>query len=189
MNDDLAERLLDQLRLTQPFFDLPATTRPMNRILDALNRTLLALRMPLYHVHLKKPAPKPKDRAAAVKCGMALLGSFAFCTNTRQAIITTWDGHPRSISFQPRPQGLNWNVPHCIYIPTDAEISAKSAVETEDMLFLAPKIACAVGGYQAGQMPDLTATFSFGFFEPGDARVIIREDEGRTHEALFKVKE
>jgi hypothetical protein len=133
----------------------------MNTLWDALNQTLLALRLPLHHVYLGKSAPKPKDREAAIQCGLAFLGEFAALADTRQAIVSAAKGHPRSISFQPRPDGFNWTAEHAISGPDDSMLTRGAAVGNEDVLFLAAKVACAVGGYQAGQMPDLTATFSF----------------------------
>jgi hypothetical protein len=59
MDDILIARMAEELLANRRFSDLPATTRPMNTVWTALNNTLLALRLPIYHLYLGKPAPVP----------------------------------------------------------------------------------------------------------------------------------
>jgi hypothetical protein len=186
MDEALVERIVTQLSLTKPFAELPLMKRPMNTLWNALNRTLLALRMPLYHVYLGKPAPKPKDRTAAIQGGLAFLASFALCTDVGQAIISTRNGHLGSISFQPRPFEFNWTVEHLLSTADNIMHSSGTVVGVEDVLFLAAKVAFAVGDYpyQPSGLPDLTATITFG---PGYANVVVRElHGGQTHRATFR---
>jgi hypothetical protein len=191
MDDQLVERILDRLRLTTPFNELPARSRPISTLWIALYLTLLGLRMPLYHAYLKKPAPKPKDRQAAIQRGLAMLATFAFCTETNQAIVTAGDGHPRSICFQPRPFDINWTAEHALSIPDESVLVGRPLVEIEDFIFLAPKVACAVGAYQAGHMPHLTATFIFSGktlrqMASAEADVVVRELHGSgSHHAVL----
>lgn len=177
MDDQLVTRMADTLRTMKPFEELPARTRPMNTLWDALNQTLLDLRLPLYHVYLKKPAPKPGVRQAAVQCGLAYLGAFSHCTGTKQAIVTTRGGHPRSISFQPRTEEFNWTAEHAISCAEGRSMLTRHAnrVDVDDVLFLAAKVSYAVGGYQAGCAPNYTTTFSFEGSRPGNVRVVVRE--------------
>ena len=184
MDEQLVRQMAEQLRAMPPIAELPARTRPMNTLWDALNQTLLELRLPLYHVYLTKPAPKPGTREAALQCGFAYLGAFAYCTGTNQAIITSLRGHPRSISFQPRTDEFNWTAEHAISGPDDSMLTRGPNVGIEDVLFLAAKVSCAFGGYQAGHAPDYTATFTFGrpdlgVHKAGDVRLVVRELHGK----------
>jgi len=184
MDEQLVKQMAEQLRALPLFAELPARTRPMNTLWDALNQTLLELRLPLYHVYLRKPAPKAGVRIAAIQCGLAYLGAFAHCTGTNQAIVTTAGGHPRSISFQPRTDEFNWTAEHAISAPDDSMLCRHAtSVGIEDVLFLAAKVSYAVAGYQAGSAADYTATFTFDG-RPGNVKVVVRERLGKnTHRA------
>ena len=108
----------------------------MNTVWTALNNTLLALRLPIYHVYLGK------------------------------AIVTSHGGQAHAISFQPRPFGINWTARHAIASADDAQLSHGPKVGIDDMLFLAVKVTCVIAGYQAGHMAPSTATSMFRAAHP-----------------------
>ena len=58
MNDDIAKRLVERLRLMPPFARLPVTNRPMEDLWQALDQTSSAMRLPLYFRRLGKSSPR-----------------------------------------------------------------------------------------------------------------------------------
>ena len=185
MDDILIARMAEQLLANKRFSDLPAMTRPMNTVWTALNNTLLALRLPIYHVYLGKPAPKRAVREAAIQSALAMLATFANCVGTKQAIVTSHGGHAHAISFQPRPFGINWTARHAIASADDAQLSHGPKVGIDDMLFLAVKVTCAIACYQAGHMAPSTATFMFRAAHT-IVVVIVREMGGHQHHAQLE---
>jgi hypothetical protein len=164
LNPDQAERLCALLRITRPFAHLPVTNRPMTTLWAAMDDALMALRMPLYHKRLGKAPPKSADSAKAIQAGLALLGAFASGFGTRQAIVSSRNGWIDRISFQPRPEGINWTAAYAISPQAPvrrASTAIPYAVSIEDFLHLSAKVIYAVAGYNAGAIPDVTATYAF----------------------------
>lgn len=165
IDPDTAAFLLHRLRTTRPFADMPVTNRPEQDLWRAFDGCLLQLRLPLYHSRLGKPAPKPKQRVDAIQAALALLAAFARTYDTHQAIITARDRWVRAISFQPRPEGLNWTAEYALHpVPNgdDRHPGEAARVSVEDLLHLAAKVACVIGGFQPGAIPvDFTATLVF----------------------------
>lgn len=164
LNPDQADRLCVSLRTTKPFASLPVMNQPTAAVWSALNDTLLALRRPLYHHYLHKPPPKPADRAQAIQAGLALIGAFAALFGTRQAIVSSHHCRIDRISFQPRPEGMNWTGEHAIAPPALVHRASirQYDVSLEDFLHLSAKVVYAVTDRHAGAMPDATATYTFG---------------------------
>jgi len=171
--------ILDALQHTPPFKDLPLTKRPEDDLWMAMNETLLALRMAIYHIRLGKRAPKPKDRENAIQMALALLAAFGYVMKTRQAVVSSERGIARSISFQPRPASFNWTHQHALTCQMSDFTPASLkhyGVRIDDFMFLTVKTICAVAYYQMGYMRDGTSTFNFGGPANGIwSSVIVRE--------------
>jgi hypothetical protein len=150
----------------------------LNGLWNALNTTLLELRASIYHVRLGKKAPKLVARQASIQKALALLGAFAATLGTRQAIVSCERGLPRSISFQPQPDGLNWTAKHALSCKHDIP-QPIGLVEIHDFMFLAVKTICAVAHYQMGYMRDGTATFHFALPGKTLCALIVRETLSR----------
>jgi hypothetical protein len=189
LTDDQATRINGLLRATRPFAKLPATNqRPMNTTWQALNDTLMSMRLPLYHRSLRKPVPTEKVYEAAVQNGLALLGAFAATLGTKQAIVSSRGRWIDRISFQPRPDGMNWNAAHAIspeYLVQKRASDPNQAVSLEDFLFMAAKTTYVVARRSAGAIPDITATFAFDVASDGAPTVdgVVREHGAQTHNA------
>jgi hypothetical protein len=165
LNPEQVVRINDFLRLTHPFTDLPVMNRPMNVTWQALNDTLMAMRLPLYHKALRKPMPAEKAYETATQLGLALLGAFAAAVGTKQAIVSSRGRWIDRISFQPRPDGMNWTAEHAIdpqNLVQRRPPDPNQNVQIEDFLFMAAKTTYVIGRHQAGTIPDTTATFAFG---------------------------
>jgi hypothetical protein len=177
LNLDHAERLCSILRTTRPFANLPVMNQPMATLWSAMDDTLKALRMPLYHKRLRKPPPKPADHLTAIQAGLALVGAFAGTFGTHQAIVSSRHCWIDRISFQPRPESMNWTAQHAI---SPQELVHRSTmpyeVSLEDFLHLAAKVVYAVARRNAGAMPDATATYTFSqTWETVQVDVVVRE--------------
>jgi hypothetical protein len=187
---EVAERMLTDLRAS-PLFALQTsvTNRPYPPLWSAMNGCLLDLRLPLYHKRLQKKPPKPAATNLAVQRSLTMLAAFAAACHMGQgyqAVVSSENGWVTSISFQPRPYGMNWTAKHAID-PPEAVLRAgpRSDLEVsiEDVLHLAAKVVHAVAGYQAGALPDLTATYRFGRMrlmsldEVPSVNLIVREHE------------
>jgi hypothetical protein len=129
--------------------------------------------------------PKPAAYEIAVQSGLAILSAFANTVGTRQAVLSSYGGTIVSISFQPRPQGVNWAAEHALsrgdvtsMFPHDDGMH----VEVSDMLHLAAKVAHATCRCQSGQMVDAVTTFTFDP-QDGPASVQVREASGREYHA------
>jgi hypothetical protein len=159
---DIIARMLPVLHGSERFSDLPVTIRPMTTVWTALERCLLALRLPLYYRRLGKRPANQKSTDLAIQASFTLLAAFAFACGTKQVIVSSADGYTRSISFQPRPFGMNWTVRYAIYpahlVHRD---EPRRIVTVEDMLYLAAKLVHAISGHVMGEMPDGTATLQF----------------------------
>lgn len=153
--------ILDALQKTLPFRDMPPMRRPVDDLWAVLEETLLALRMPIYHIKLGKRAPKLKDRERAIQMALAMLAAFGHTMKTRQAVISCERGVARSISFQPRPGTFNWTYEHSLSCQRNFELRTYG-VRIDDFMFLTVKTICAVAHYQMGFMRDCTSTFHFG---------------------------
>jgi hypothetical protein len=157
-----------EILLASPRFALQpsVTNRPFFPLWTALNGCLLDLRMPLYNRRLGKRPAKPIAVDLAIQRGLTVMAAFveALGLSDGQAIMSSTDGWIKSISFQPRPFGLNWTAQHAID-PPEAVLAAQSrndyVVDVEDLLHLAAKLVYAICGYNAGVIPDLTATMGF----------------------------
>ena len=183
MNDDIAQRMVMKLCLTLPFARLPVTNRPMEDLYNALDQALHALRLPLYWRRLGRAMPKPAAYETAVRTGLAILAAFANAVGTKQAVLSSYGGLMTSISFQPRPYGVNWTVDHALAqgdIHTEFTNRHGIYVEVSDMLHLASKVAHATCRCQAGQMVDAVTKFTFDPHD-GPASVLVREVSGREH--------
>jgi hypothetical protein len=183
---DILEGIVEDLRATAPFHGLPVTNRPHSALWAAYNRTLLALRMPLYHQRLGKPRPKSKAYDDAIQMGLAILASFAHQSGTHRAIVRINHGAGEAISFQPRPWAANWTALHALQ--PDAlldpnqdpmtEHGLRPQVSTADVLHLSRLVALAF--IKAGDEPPLevrgTATFEFlvNDWSQPTARIIYR---------------
>lgn len=181
MDDTLADRIVSVLQNTRPFQSMSVTSRPLNDLWNALNSTLLELRGSIYHIRLGKKAPKLAARQATIQKCLALLSAFATVFGTRQAIVSCERGLPRSISFQPQPEGLNWTAQHALSCKHDIP-QPIGLVETHDFMFLAVKTVCAIAHYQMGHMRDGTATFQFSLPGKTMCAVVIRETQ--THKSF-----
>jgi hypothetical protein len=186
IDDEIAARMVALLQNTAPFWSkVTVTNRPMETLWWTLNDTDMQLRMPLYHRRLGKREPKPADRQTAIQSSLAILGAFAAVIGTRQAVLSSEGGHITSISFQPRPFGVNWTAEHAIscldFDPLYPALRAMH-VEVPDILHLARKVVHVIAGCQAGQMVDAVTTFAFQH-TPLMVNVLIRETSGRLHQA------
>jgi hypothetical protein len=141
-----------------------ATLRPTNNrskpLWNAIDQTALALRLPLYNRRLGKQPAKPAVREEAIQKGLALLGAFGTVFDVKQVVVSTKDGQVDRVSFQPRPNGLNWTARHAISPEAMTRIPASPfEVTGVDFIALAAKLVYAIGGYNAGFIPDVTATY------------------------------
>jgi hypothetical protein len=188
LNLDQAERICSVLRTTRPFVDLPVTNRPVTDLWSALDSCLMTLRMPLYHKRLRKPPPKPVVYANGVQAGLALVGAFAAGFGTHQAIVSSKDGWIDRISFQPRPESMNWTASHAISPQALVHRSPISyEVSIEDFLHLAAKVVYAVVAANAGAIPDVTATYAFRHTDETIlVDLVVRELDGQSHRASLK---
>ena len=116
MPNSLITAFVEGLTETLPFRGLSVKTNRLNETLwTAVNDTNLKLRLPLYWDQLRKPRPKKAVYDASIQAGLAVLGSFAMITNTKQAIVRIEHGNATAVSFQPRPFGeANWTRDHGI---------------------------------------------------------------------------
>lgn len=190
IDPDTAAYMLHRLKATRPFADMLVTNRPEKDLWRAFDGCLLQLRLPLYHHRLGKTAPKPKLRDDALQACLALLAAFARAYGTAQAVVTARAQWVRAISFQPRPEGMNWTARyaldplpgHPVRDPGEA-----SRVTIADMLHLAAKASCVLAGYQAGAIAeDYTATFQFRRGETLGCAVVLREHSGRVVRAALQ---
>jgi hypothetical protein len=193
MPNSLITAFVEGLTETLPFRGLSVKTNRLNETLwTAVNDTNLKLRLPLYWDQLRKPRPKKAVYDASIQAGLAVLGSFAMITNTKQAIVRIEHGNATAVSFQPRPFGeANWTRDHGI-MPValqnsysdpllerdraDGPIPLTMDVSTRDILHMARKVADAVVKSSTTTMfADGVATFTFArrSFRP-EARVIYR---------------
>lgn len=188
--DDIVQHMLVELYVSDQV-TVPATNHPMRDLWHVVNTCHFDLRMPLYHKRLGKKPAKPAAHQNAVRRALAVLTAFAGAARINQAIVSSSAGWIRSISLQPRPHGMNWTADHAIDPPQVIEkhhTDGNEAVTIEDILHLAGKVACAVTGQNAGEMPDATATIVFLHVNAGlHARVTIREKEtGAIHRAELR---
>ena len=182
MNDDIAKRLVERLRLMPPFARLPVTNRPMEDLWQALDQTLHAMRLPLYFRRLGKSQPKEAAYEIAIQSSLAILEAFAAIVGTRQAVLSSKNGRFTTISFQPRPYGVNWTAEHALTLGNVDEMFHKvhnaMHIEVSDMLHLAAKVTLAIARCQAGWMVDAVTTFTFDQYA-GTVSVLVREISGR----------
>jgi len=193
MYPSLLEAFAEGLRLTVPFNDLPATTRPTDVIWITANSTNLALRLPLYHLKLGKPRPKSSTYNHAIQSGLAILASFAHAAGTRQAIVRIAGGERKAISFQKRPASANWTCVHAISpdllhsnftdpLPRPDEALAPAGmmaeVSTRGVVHMAGKTALTILHSLPEEIDDCTVTYVFdnGFLRP-HARAVLRPVE------------
>ena len=183
MNDDIAKRMVERLCLTPPFARLPVTNRPMENLWLAVDQALMALRLPLYFRRLGKSQPKPAAYEIAIQTSLAILEAFAATVGTRQAVLSSEGGRFTSISFQPRPYGVNWTAEHALTVgDVDETFHRVHAmhVEVSDMLHLAAKVTLAITRCKAGWMVDAITTFTFDQYA-GTVSVLVREIGGREY--------
>ena len=164
------EEMARSLRQTPAFQNLPAINN-RQAVWDALNGTLLQLRMPLFHKYLGKPTPKDAAYDVVIRSGLTVLQAFAATAGTRQIIVRFTDGRTQAVSFQPRPSNANWTADHLLQPgslldPDQDPLTAGGGmpqVRTSDMLFLAHKVAWvhATRALKVDAVPDGTATFQF----------------------------
>lgn len=188
MDDIMAGRILHELQTTG-YYPLAATNRPMETLWWTLNSVHLQMRNPLYWTRLKKAKPKDIQYQTALQNGLALLAAGAAAFGTRQAVLSSKDGLVRSISFQPRPFGVNWTAIHALDPGLTVEIFGERPygmfVEVSDILFLASKVMHLITQNQAGRIVDAVGTFLF-FREPIGADVVVREvSSGRIYTAAL----
>jgi hypothetical protein len=167
---DTLEGIARALRETHPFHNLPATSQHHQTLWTAYNRTLLALRLPLYHNRLGKPRPKQTAYDEAIQMGLALLAAFAHHAGTHQAIVRI-DGNGEAISFQPRPWAANWTAQHALSPEAlqDAERDPltqhgqRPQVSTADIVHLPRLVALAFikAKHTSSHRASGTATFEF----------------------------
>src|ERR1700722_5903183 len=104
------------------------------------------MRLPLYWRRLGRAIPNPAAYEIAVQSGLAILSTFANTVGTRQAVLSSYAGTIISISFHPRPYGVNWTAEHAL---SQGEVTTMFPhdhgmhVEVSDMLHLAAKVAHA----------------------------------------------
>lgn len=188
--DDIVNHMLTELHCSDQI-TITLTNRPMRDLWQAVNECHFDLRMPLYHKRLGKKPMKPANHQNAIRRALTILTAFAAAARINQAVVSSSGGWIRSISFQPRPHNMNWTADYAIDPPQEIEkhhTDGFEAVTIEDILHLAGKLACAVTGYNAGEMPDATATIVFLNVNAGlHARVVIREKEtGVIHRAELR---
>jgi len=136
------EEMARSLRQTPAFQNLPAINN-RQAVWDALNGTLLQLRMPLFHKYLGKPIPKDAAYDVAIRSGLTILQAFAATAATRQIIVRFTGGRTQAVSFQPRPSNANWTADHLLQPgplldPDQDPLTAGGGmpqVRTSDMLF------------------------------------------------------
>jgi hypothetical protein len=165
------EEMARGVRQTPAFQNLPAINS-RQAVWDALNGTLLQLRIPLFHKYLGKPTPKDAAYDVAIRSGLTVLQAFAATAATRQIIVRFTGDRAAAISFQPRPFHANWTAEHLLQPGSllDSDQDPLTAgggmpqVRTSDMLFLAHKVAWAHAfrTLKVDTVPDGTATFQFG---------------------------
>lgn len=185
ISDQDLEHMLQHLQ-TVPSFDVlcaDAARRRVPPIWYALDRTLCGLRHALYADRLRKAPPRSAAKRRteevelqkAVRSAFHLLEAFARLHETQQVIITTHRGWPCSVSFQPRPWGMNWTAEHAITFADPAHnIPAAEpvcSVTYEDLAHLAVKAVHAATARQLGKAGDMTATISF---VPDGTRLVVR---------------
>jgi hypothetical protein len=180
--------IVEDLRSSLPFHGLPAKTRPQNALYQALNQALLSLRMPLHHVRLGKPRPKPAAYDQAIQQGLAILAAFAAATGTQRAIVPLHGGAAGKTSLQPRPWDVNWTPKHALSPPefTDPtkdpltrDDHGLPRVSAGDFVHLPRKLALAFIGAHSEQLAGISgvATFEFQLDDQGrsDVRLILRD--------------
>lgn len=188
--DEIVNHMLIELGVSD-HISIALTNRPMRDLWAVVNECHFDLRMPLFHKRLGKKPAKPAAHTNAVRRALAVLTSFGAAARINQVIVSSSGGWIRSISFQPRPHGINWSAEYAI---TPLQVIEKhhtggfESVTVEDIIHLAGKLACAVTGYNAGEMPDATATIVFLHIGSGlHARVVVREKEtGLIHRAELR---
>lgn len=189
MDDIMAARILHLVR-TQGFTTSAAISdRPMETLWWMLNRIHLDMRQPLYWTRLKKAKPKDAQYQTALQQGLILLAAGAAAFGTRQAVLSSKDGLVRSISFQPRPFGVNWTALYALDEGLTVEIFGERPkgmhVEISDILFLSSKVMHLITQNQAGRIIDAVGTFLF-FNDPIGADVVVREvGSGRLYHAAL----
>ena len=178
MNDDLAARTLAGLRHTAPYCDLRLTDQPVSDLQQVLNTVLVAMRLPLYHRRLGRPAPPDRAYDAAEQQGLAILAAFASAAGVRQAILRADGSIVRSVSFQPRPEGLNWTAEYAI-APIEKQLA--HPISAADVLHLAVKVMDAALRCQWFHAPAGTGTFIFerSFEDAPSARFIFKDVRGQ----------
>lgn len=199
MSNIFLEGFLEGLRMTAPFTDLSAKSRPKTMVWDAYDSTLLALRHPVHHAYLRKPALKPAAHDASIQAGLAVLAAFARGLNTRQALVRIEGDRCQTISFQPRPFGCNWTAAHAIS-PESLQGDWKdpllegiestpfgNVVSTRKVVHLAGKVALAIA-HRTGNW-DASGQLTFEF-EPNwrvpTARARWRSTNGGSSEVILE---
>ena len=100
-------------------------------------------------------------------------------------MLSSEGGRFTSISFQPRPYGVNWTAEHALTLGDVERSFTKSMrmhIEVSDMLHLAAKVTLAITRCQAGRMVDAVTTFTFDQYA-GTVSVLVREISGREYRA------
>ena len=108
--------------------------------------------------------PRPAAYETAIQSSLAILEAFAATVGTKQAVLSSQGGRFTSISFQPRPYGVNWTAEHALTLGETEMIFHKARgmhIEVADMLHLAAKVTLAITRCQAGRMVDAVTTFTF----------------------------
>lgn len=153
--------MLLMLERTRAFPHLPAMSRPSVTLWNAYTDALLQIRQPLYHQLLKKKPPAGAAQLRAIRCGLALVASYAVTVKVQRAIIRITNAEVDAISFQPRPHGANWVrryglAPRELWSPRTDPMSADAfsrgdpTFETGDVLSLAGKLAQIAARYPGG---------------------------------------
>ncbi len=170
------------LRSTPHFHDIDADLSPVGTILEAANRTNMAMRLPLHHRYLRKQRPKEASYDHVTQLALGLLTAYAYATGAKQVIVRlAHDGQLQAISFQPRPYGVgNWTREHSIspaklwdndtdpfVAPPDALRSASQVMDisTRAQMHMAGKLARTVHERMYGPRSKIlgaTATIQFG---------------------------
>ncbi len=75
------------LRSTPHFHDIDADLSPVGTILEAANRTNMAMRLPLHHRYLRKQRPKEASYDHVTQLALGLLTAYAYATGAKQVIV------------------------------------------------------------------------------------------------------
>lgn len=179
MDDNTIIRVLAALGTTRPYIGLVTTPKARHQLWRLLNDLLLAQRPALYNERLGKKPLKDSEKVTVIQRTLALIGAFAAVIGTHQAVISTDEGWVRDISLQPRPRGMNWTAQHALSPQQLSQTVPRFdySVDWDDFLFLCAKAVHIVAGYNAGKMPNTTATIDFAREHDASigVRVIVKE--------------